>query len=225
MAIMLIVAVLIVIVFVIVRQKMLQKRREAYIRGYRLPQGILQKIQRRHPQLTDADLRQVNKGLQQFFHVYLNSGRRYVSMPSQVVDDLWHEFILCTRHYQRFCQSAFGRYLHHTPSVVLGSVKQSNIGLRRCWRYACIEELIDFKTPTHLPLLFALDAKLHIANGFYYRADCSGVHQRGQGTAVYCGGDFSSTDFDGGTDGLDESGGGDSSDASDGCGGGCGGGD
>ena len=31
-------------------------------------------------------------------------------MPSQVTDDLWHEFILYTRNYEDFCRRAFGRF-------------------------------------------------------------------------------------------------------------------
>lgn len=47
-------------------------------------------------------------------------------MPSQVTDDLWHEFILCTRHYDAFCRRAFGGFLHHTPAVVLSRDRQNN---------------------------------------------------------------------------------------------------
>ena len=36
-------------------------------------------------------------------------------MPSHAVDEAWHGFILCTARYAAFCDSAFGRYLHHHP--------------------------------------------------------------------------------------------------------------
>lgn len=35
--------------------------------------------------------------------------------PSHKVDLAWHEFILFTRAYHRFCESYFGEYIHHTP--------------------------------------------------------------------------------------------------------------
>lgn len=35
--------------------------------------------------------------------------------PSRVVDDFWHEFILFTRDYTRYCQQHFGKYIHHQP--------------------------------------------------------------------------------------------------------------
>ncbi len=58
-------------------------------------------------------------------------------MPSQVADDLWHEFILYTRDYDAFCRRAFGGFLHHTPAVVLSEHRKSNEGLRRVWWYCC----------------------------------------------------------------------------------------
>jgi hypothetical protein len=40
-------------------------------------------------------------------------------MPSQVADDLWHEFILFTKNYDAFCRQAFGGFFHHSPAAVL----------------------------------------------------------------------------------------------------------
>ena len=35
--------------------------------------------------------------------------------PSHRVDLVWHEFILCTRAYQEFCEARYGRMIHHDP--------------------------------------------------------------------------------------------------------------
>jgi hypothetical protein len=186
---------------------------------------LFEKLAARHPQLTLKDCQLVARGLRQFFLAYLKSGRKFVSMPSQVADDLWHEFILYTKNYQAFCKQAFGRFLHHTPAAVLGSQQQSNAGLRRCWWHVCRDENINPSKPTRLPLLFALDTKLNIVNGFRYAADCEarGAHRLAgaQGGIVYCGGDFGSAGFDGGTDGFGDAASGDGSSCG---GGGCGGG-
>jgi hypothetical protein len=118
--------------------------------------------------------------------------------------------------------------MHHTPAASLGAEKHSNAGLRRCWVYACREELIDPIKPTRLPLLFALDAKLAIAGGFVYSKDSpefnSAVLKDGLTSTVYFVTDFSNSGFDGGLEGFDGLGNdGSSSDGGDG-GGGCGGG-
>jgi hypothetical protein len=215
-----------------IRKKTLRLKRADFIRTYRLPAGLFDKLSQRRPGLPLKDQQLVARGLRQFFLAHLESGCKFVSMPSQVVDDLWHEFILYTRHYDDFCKQAFGRFLHHTPAVVLSPDKQNNSGLRRTWWYACKEENINPRQPSRLPLLFALDSKLGIADGFYYSPDCKKLRQDNGSGSPYCGGDFSDSSFDGGTDGFGDSsssdGGGDFGGAGadgGGCsGGGCGGG-
>lgn len=198
--------------------------RAEFIRSYTFPRGLLDKLHARRPTLDAKQGQLVTKALRQFFLAHLHGGRQFVSMPSQVADDLWHEFILYTRNYDAFCRRAFGRFMHHTPAVVLSRDKQNNVGLRRTWWHTCKEENINPRAPTRLPLLFALDAKLGISDGFVYVPDCSRLQERQDGTA-HCGGDFSSGSVDGSTDGFGDSGSADSGGGDSGCGGGgCGGG-
>lgn len=199
--------------------------RADYIRTYTFPPGLYEKLRKRRPELSMKECQLVGRVLRQFFLAYLQGGCRYVSMPSQVVDDLWHEHILYTRHYDTFCKKAFGRFLHHTPAVVLSCDRQNNSGLRRVWWLTCREENIDPHKPSRLPLLFAIDKKLNIADGFVYASDCRNVQLSDSASGTpYCGGDFSSSDFDGCTDGFADGADGDNGDSSDAdCGGGCGG--
>jgi hypothetical protein len=196
-------------------------KRAEYIQTFQWPAGLLQKLETQYPQFSRKESALVGNGLRQFFMAYLKSGRLHVAMPSQVADDLWHEFILYTRAYEEFCAKAFGGFLHHTPAVVLApEAKRSNEGLRRVWWQCCKLENIDTVNPTRLPLLFALDGKLKIPNGYVYAPDCRDLRRNGDGGSQ-CGGDFSSSSTDGGTDGFgDGSSGGDG--GGDG-GGGCGG--
>jgi hypothetical protein len=114
---------------------------------------------------------------------------------------------------------------------VLSRDRQNNSGLRRVWWYSCKEENINPRAATRLPLLFALDAKLGIADGFVYAPDCKRARSSSDAGAgasvVYCGGDFADSSFDGSTDGFGDASFGDATaDAGSGCGGdsGCGGG-
>jgi hypothetical protein len=199
-------------------------KRAEFIRTYTLPTGLYDKLRKKHPQLSLKDCQLVGQALRQFFLAYLKSGRQFVAMPSQGVDDLWHEFILYTRHYDAFCSRAFGRFLHHTPAVVLSDDRKDNTGLRRVWWYACREENIDPKHPTRLPLLFAIDKKLGIAGGFVYAPDCKALQgQTAGGGSVHCGADFGSGGGDGSSDGFGDASS-DGGDSGGGCGGGCGGG-
>jgi hypothetical protein len=176
-----------------------------FIRTFRWPPGLLQRLEKHRPGFERKDSALVSRALRQFFLAYLMSGKRYVSMPSQVADDLWHEFILYTREYDSFCRRAFGGFLHHTPAVVLSEHRRSNEGLRRVWWYCCKYENIDPVSPTRLPLLFALDSKLKIGDGFVYHPDCEELRKNGSG-AAYCGGDFSDTSIDGGSAGFGDAG-------------------
>jgi len=217
---------------IVMWNKLRKARRAEYIRTYSLPDGLFERLRKRRPELSLKECQLVSHALRQFFLAYLKSGCKFVSMPSQVADDLWHEFILYTKNYDLFCKHAFGGFLHHSPAVVLSTAQQNNTGLRRCWWHTCREENINPRDPTRLPLLFALDAKLKVADGFHYVADCSSVRRKSTGNdsggAVYCGGDFSSSSFDGGTDGFGDASsadGGGLGDGGSGCGGGgCGGG-
>ncbi len=202
-------------------------KRAEYIRHYPWPPGLLDKLAAQHKGFTRKETALVAQGLRQFFLAYLNSGQLYVAMPSQIADELWHEFILYTRAYQDFCRAAFGGFLHHTPAVVLtDGRKQDNAGLRRVWLMTCKEEGVNPTRPSRLPLLFALDVKLKIPGGYRYYPDCAALRRNGD-AGSQCGGDFSSSSYDGGTDGLSDSSSSDSSSGGDsggGDGGSCGGG-
>ncbi len=207
-----------VILFAIMLSRQGQ-RRMAFIREFAFPPGLSAKVSLQHPHLSPSDLDQVMQGLRQFFLAYHLSNHQYIAMPSRVVDDLWHEFILYTQSYADFCKRAFGRFLHHTPAVMLGSQRRANVGLRRVWYRTCQQESINPKSPASLPLLFALDSTLAISGGFIYATDCRGI-QRVDGTGIInCAIDFSDNTADSSACGGDGG-----SDSSSGCNGGCNGG-
>ena len=215
-----------ILALIMVWGKLRAARRADYIRNFVLPEGLFERLRKRRPELSLKECQLVSHALRQFFLAYLKGGCKFVAMPSQVADDLWHEFILYTKNYDLFCRRAFGEFLHHSPAVVLSTAQQNNSGLRRCWWHTCREENINPRKATRLPLLFALDAKLKVADGFHYVADCRSVRRTStsgdSGGVVYCGGDFSSSGFDGGIEGFGDAAGG-AGDSS-GCGGGgCGG--
>lgn len=204
--------------------------RERFVREAALPQFLKRKLRDAYPHLAQKDAELVEQGLRQFFLACLHSRKKFVAMPSRAVDVLWHEFILHTRAYQGWCQSALGVFLHHTPAETLGRQARHNDGLRRAWYWACRQEDIDPRAPTRLPLLFALDAQLGIANGFFYLPDCTDIARKnemgGSGGAVYCGTDFMDASYDGGADdfgGAESSDGGNDGDGGGDGGGGCGG--
>jgi hypothetical protein len=101
----------------------LRYRRAEFIRTYEWPPGLLDKLSAHYPALDRKDSALVSRGLRQFFVAYLMSGKRFVSMPSRIADDLWHEFILYTREYQGFCPQ--GSWLFHASHAGGGVERES----------------------------------------------------------------------------------------------------
>lgn len=204
--------------------KLRKARHLRYIENYQYHPGVFKKFADKHPQLSKTEINLVAQALRDYFHVCNQAGkRRMVSMPSQAVDDMWHEFILFTREYQLYCEKALGRFLHHTPAEAMSSPLLAQGGIKRAWRLACAKEGINPKKPNRLPLLFAIDSRLDIKNGFVYEIDCRNKNSPAYGSG-YCAGDIGCASGCGGDSGSDsifdsDSGcGGDS-----GCSGGCGG--
>ncbi len=185
-----------------------------------MPDAVLGRFRQKHPDLSSAQEELVREGLRQYFEICQRARGKFVSMPSQVVDDLWHDFILFTRHYRQFCDKAFGRFMHHTPVEAMSSPQLATAGIRRTWFHACRIEGIDPKQPSRLPLLFALDAQLGIAQGFFYSLNCANAATSSSNTfcasSIGCGGSDSGC--------AGDTGGGESGDSGSSCGGGCGGG-
>jgi hypothetical protein len=198
------------------------RRRASFIDNFRYQRWLDKRLVARRPELSAEQRREVFEGLCDYFQLCRLAGKRMVAMPSQVVDDAWHEFILFTRQYDNFCRHGFGRFLHHTPAEAMRSPTQASDGIRRAWRLACRREKINPEKPDRLPRLFALDANMAIAGGFIYQLDCLAASQGAAGTgfcASHIGCSSGCSGDAGGSDSADS--GGDGS----GFGGGCGGGD
>ena len=61
--------------------------------------------------------------------------------PSSELDAIWHQFILFTKEYGRFCNRYFGKTIHHSPDVEFDSEtrKINNEAYTRAWEIANAE--------------------------------------------------------------------------------------
>ena len=41
----------------------------------------------------------------------------HLSPPLQILDEMWHQFVLFTEPYTAYCQRVYGRYIHHHPTT------------------------------------------------------------------------------------------------------------
>ena len=151
------------------------KRRRQFIAQYAFPGGVAERLEKERPELSHVQRAQVMEGLRDWFQICREGLRQraFVSMPSTVVDDAWHEFILFTRDYIQFCEHAFGTYLHHSPAEGLGNDAHDKlaVGLDRTWLVASDMEGIHPRAGERLPRIFALDEMVGAAGGNVYSSD------------------------------------------------------
>jgi hypothetical protein len=73
---------------------------------------------------------QIDTGLRQWLRcagVALRDDQ-VIGMPSHAVDEAWHGFILCTARYGAFCDTAYGRFLHHHPEGGAPDAHAASVG-------------------------------------------------------------------------------------------------
>jgi len=88
------------------------------VRGYENPEVVLRIIEK-----TDCSQRAAKKLFEDMKQFLARSAVSKVqSAPSRRVDLAWHEFILFTKDYAKFCQDHFGRFIHHVPTPRLAGV-------------------------------------------------------------------------------------------------------
>jgi hypothetical protein len=192
-----------------------QTRDEDFILRYPFPEQIETKVRKHEPGLQDKDWKLVEQGLREWFLCCAWREGEVLGMPSRIVDEAWHEFILDSLAYTAFCEEAFGTYLHHTPDAAMTTPMSSALdNTARAW---------DRSGQSHAgsSLLWGLDSLLGGAGG-----DGGGHHHQGgsEGGSEFGGGEGSGGES-GESGGGGDSGGGGGDSGGGGCGGGgCGGG-
>jgi hypothetical protein len=104
------------------------RKAEAYIADYTFPTHIERRVRRKLPQLDDEGWTLVERGLREWFICCAWRGRTVLGMPSRAVDEAWHDFLLDSLSYMRFCDVAFGGYLHHTPDEAMSTPMGDALG-------------------------------------------------------------------------------------------------
>ncbi|MGL4232506.1 MAG: glycine-rich domain-containing protein [Casimicrobium sp.] len=139
--------------------------RSGFITDYEFPEELRQKVGERRGHLRDEQIAEVFAALRNWFLLLQSNPETKLGMPSKVVDEAWHEFILMTRAYQEFCENAFGTFLHHEPNA-LCRAHAPNAAL------ACTLELLTARALVEARFadsnLFEIDKKLGIQDGFHY---------------------------------------------------------
>ena len=86
------------------RRRRRQLRNEDYIWQFQFPERIEERCRHHHPDLTHEDWKLIEQGLREWFLCCAWRDGEVLGMPSRLVDEAWHEFILDSRAYTEFCQ-------------------------------------------------------------------------------------------------------------------------
>lgn len=210
----------------LVLRRLFRGGRDRRVRNYDFGNAARLALRRKRPELGSAELDLAWQALRDYFRICLRAGKRRVPMPSQLADDAWHSLILDTRRYAHFCNSTFGRFLHHLPDQSDGeriTPPRRRVENNLAWKIG--RRFLPSHAATQLPLLFALDELTGIVDGFHYHVPDPALVQAaasaggdGDSGCSACGSDVG----DGGSDGGGDSG--CNGSCSGGCSGGCGGG-
>lgn len=141
-----------------IRTTALLKKRINYILSTPLPSTLWLSRSLRYQPFNAQQKQFIEDGLRDYFMLHALFPTKPLAMPSELVDKLWHAFILDTNAYQSYCQHAFGKLFHHIPDYQF-SDNAHNIRLFT-WQNACRLQGIRPARPHSLPRLFAIDPLL-----------------------------------------------------------------
>lgn len=97
-------------------------------------QGLIERMQEKMS-LAESEAQDLFRETKRFLFLCSISNERLA--PSTQIDECWHNFILFTKDYARFCTTFFGTFIHHAPktraerAVSDGSIKRRTTALAR----------------------------------------------------------------------------------------------
>ena len=88
---------------------------------YQIPSGLIERLKQKKPfdSITDMQIKEILDEFKKYIAILVINNRKgtRVEMVSELVDEVWHTFILFTNEYKKFCNTIFGEYIHHEPNV------------------------------------------------------------------------------------------------------------
>ena len=163
-----------------------EKKKWREIQNFEFPAEVSVGVKERYPHLTDNDVKLALEQHRLYFLICWEGDKNEVAMPSRLVDECWHGFILQTRSYQSFCKQVFGGFLHHAPKrLISGSEASATAAGTEIQRINLKEGAKIFQaalamtdmvanasnttsTSLRVPMLFAIDRMLKIPDGLMY---------------------------------------------------------
>ena len=88
---------------------------------YEFPSGLTTRLKEKYPfsVMSDKEIVHCLDEFKKFMAVMVigKKKKQGVAMTSNVIDIIWHQFILFTIEYEKFSQLLNGKFIHHTPNT------------------------------------------------------------------------------------------------------------
>lgn len=89
--------------------------------SYQIPDGVLERLRSEFPftKLSNEEFDGCIEEFKKFIIVWLinREAKKPTAMVSELIDEVWHAFVLFTEEYHRFSSLANFEYIHHSPST------------------------------------------------------------------------------------------------------------
>lgn len=148
--------------------------------NFDFPPKVAKKLKEKYPKASKSDIEVAFCGALSYFILCKKYRGHNIPMPSVVVDEVWHEFILHTRDYEAFCEKYLGFFLHHVPNDDENPVDEK-IGKEQIlslWILACQESGFDPSSSEAKPPLFYTDVLFKERNSSYITDLAKDVRER-----------------------------------------------
>lgn len=147
---------------------------------FNFPPKVIKKIKEKYKFATNDDIELTLTGALSYFKLCKENPKKNIPMPSVVVDEVWHEFILHTKNYAEFCEKYIGFFLHHTPNDESNPVdhKKSREQILSLWILACQDEGFDPTNINAMPTLFYADVAFGEKDMSYIKSLASEVKSK-----------------------------------------------
>lgn len=132
---------------------------------YNFPQIVIDRVSKKYPLAGTDQLSVAFRGFLDYVNLCVAYQDKEIPMFSESVDEVWHQFILDTRSYQKFCEEHVGYFLHHVPNGSNSSynIQEERKKLKMLWMLTCRHADID-PLKGQVPDLFAADMVLNVKN-------------------------------------------------------------
>lgn len=122
------------------------------------PEKVKHELKETYPDLNPKYYMLALEATEQYFQLHKKYPKKFLYMPSEVADLVWHNFILHTREYMNYCQKEFGEFFHHSPFEVKPKTAKEKTHAREqlmgLYMLACQHQEIDlssvFREQEHL---------------------------------------------------------------------------